>query len=86
MTSDVGSVGSGAGSVAATSTASTIGGQFSMTLTDGAVFVVYRQPISLDRFTVTDVRPRDATGELCFEIGVNKSLNASQIGTASSSA
>ena len=31
-------------------------------LTEGAVFVVHRQPIALDRFTVHDVRQSDATG------------------------
>jgi len=30
--------------------------------TDGAVFVVHRQPLALDRFAVNDVRPRDAAG------------------------
>jgi len=30
--------------------------------TDGAVFVVHRQPIALDRFTVHDVRPPDMAG------------------------
>jgi len=30
--------------------------------TDGAIFVVYRQPIALDRFTIHDVRPGDITG------------------------
>ena len=38
--------------------------------TDGAVFVVHRQPIALDRFTVHDVRPPETEGELtavtCF--------------------
>jgi len=34
----------------------------STTPTDGAVFVVHRQPLALDRFTVNDVRPRDAAG------------------------
>ncbi|KAK2157581.1 hypothetical protein LSH36_188g01033 [Paralvinella palmiformis] len=30
--------------------------------TDGAIFVVHRQPIALDRFTIHDVRPPDAVG------------------------
>jgi len=30
--------------------------------TDGAVFIVYRQPIALDRFAVHDVRPSDTSG------------------------
>ena len=38
------------------------GASSTATPTDGAVFVVHRQPFALDRFTVTDVRPRDATG------------------------
>ena len=38
------------------------GASSTSTPTDGAVFVVHRQPFALDRFTVTDVRPRDATG------------------------
>jgi len=33
--------------------------------TDGGVFVVYRQPISLDRLTVHDVRP-DLEGTVGF--------------------
>ena len=32
--------------------------------TDGAVFVVHRQPIALDRFTVHDVRPSGSAGQL----------------------
>ena len=41
--------------------------------TDGAVFMVHRQPIALDRFTLHDVRPPDAVGEYynrirCFAI------------------
>ena len=31
--------------------------------TEGAVFVVHRQPIALDRFTIHDVRPPDASGK-----------------------
>ena len=30
--------------------------------TDGAVFMVHRQPIALDRFTIHDVRPPDTSG------------------------
>jgi hypothetical protein len=30
--------------------------------TEGAVFVVYRQPMALDRFAVHDVRPSDTSG------------------------
>jgi len=45
------------------------GGSSTATPTDGAVFVVHRQPFALDRFTVTDVRPRDATGA-CHVIAV----------------
>ena len=30
--------------------------------TDGAIFVVYRQPIALDRFVIHDIRPSDASG------------------------
>jgi len=41
---------------------SATGGSSTATPTDGAVFVVHRQPFALDRFTVTDVKPRDATG------------------------
>ena len=31
--------------------------------TDGAVFVVHRQPIALDRFTVHDIRPSGTAGQ-----------------------
>ena len=31
--------------------------------TDGAVFVVHKQPIALDRFTIHDVKTPDNTGE-----------------------
>ena len=30
--------------------------------TEGAIFVVYRQPIALDRFTLHDVQPVEAAG------------------------
>ena len=33
--------------------------------TDGAIFVVHKQPIALDRFTLHDVRPPDAAGMYC---------------------
>jgi len=46
--------------VSSGSTAS--GGSSTTTPTDGAVFVVHRQPLALDRFTVNDVRSRDAAG------------------------
>lgn len=32
--------------------------------TEGAVFVVHRQPMALDRLTVHDVRPPDTAGSL----------------------
>ena len=32
--------------------------------TDGAVFVVHRQPIALDRFVIHDVRPPETAGWL----------------------
>ena len=35
--------------------------------TDGAVFVVHRQPIALDRVTVHDVRP-DTAGWSCYNV------------------
>ena len=44
------------------SVSTSTGASSTATPTDGAVFVVHRQPFALDRFTVTDVRPRDATG------------------------
>lgn len=36
--------------------------------TDGALFVVHRQPIALDRFTIHDVRPPDNSGS-CMRTG-----------------
>lgn len=46
--------------------------------TDGAVFVVHRQPIALDRVTVHDVRP-DTAGWFCYIIHVLISVQASTI-------
>ena len=34
--------------------------------TEGALFMVYRQPIALDRFTIHDVRPPDNSGLHCI--------------------
>ena len=34
--------------------------------TEGAIFVVHKQPIALDRFTIHDVRPPDASGNNGF--------------------
>jgi len=42
--------------------------------TDGAVFVVHRQPIALDRFTVHDIRPSGTAGQTCSLFSLNNIL------------